>query len=373
MKKVISVILALCLVFTLAACGKKDDTTNTVDSFVKPNEYVSVLLLTINPQFKLYLDANEKVIAIEPVNDDAKAMQSEIDFENKDFETVIKDILTVANEKDFVKEGATVKLELVESTADENTNLDILTKAENATKDTANTLKTEITVTTNKEAVVTTTEEAVTEPTSTEETTKEPANNTPSETNTPSTTKVTTTKAPSHTHNFAPATCTSPKKCSCGATEGKALGHSYKNGVCTRCSAVDPNYLTPVAGKSGTWSGHYLKNGSMYDIQIKLVGTTSIAVNIGQLVSTLPESMQNDPNIDKDCKVIDGEKYYFGMGTGEGSFNVAESGKTVTLTNASGEKIVFTRTGENTLKCTSSSKFGTIGAIPVGTVFTFGA
>ena len=39
-----------------------------------------------------------------------------------------------------------------------------------------------------------------------------------------------------HEHSWDEATCTAPKTCStCGATEGKALGHDYQNGVCTRC------------------------------------------------------------------------------------------------------------------------------------------
>ena len=36
-----------------------------------------------------------------------------------------------------------------------------------------------------------------------------------------------------HTHNFAPATCTAPKTCACGATEGVALEHSFAPATCT--------------------------------------------------------------------------------------------------------------------------------------------
>ena len=40
-----------------------------------------------------------------------------------------------------------------------------------------------------------------------------------------------------HTHNFADATCTTPKTCTCGATEGEALGHTEPNaqGRCATC------------------------------------------------------------------------------------------------------------------------------------------
>lgn len=51
-----------------------------------------------------------------------------------------------------------------------------------------------------------------------------------------------TTTETTHTHTFSDATCTAPKTCSCGATEGEATGHSYTKGVCTKCGSADPNY-----------------------------------------------------------------------------------------------------------------------------------
>ena len=61
-----------------------------------------------------------------------------------------------------------------------------------------------------------------------------------------STTKPTepaTTSKTSHTHSYSAATCTKPKTCSCGATEGSAKGHQYSSGKCTVCSATDPSYV----------------------------------------------------------------------------------------------------------------------------------
>ena len=44
-------------------------------------------------------------------------------------------------------------------------------------------------------------------------------------------------------HSWKDATCNSAKKCSvCGATEGAAKGHTYVSGTCSTCSAKDPNY-----------------------------------------------------------------------------------------------------------------------------------
>lgn len=39
----------------------------------------------------------------------------------------------------------------------------------------------------------------------------------------------------SHTHNYSEATCTSPAKCSCGATVGDKLERNYMDGICTYC------------------------------------------------------------------------------------------------------------------------------------------
>lgn len=48
-----------------------------------------------------------------------------------------------------------------------------------------------------------------------------------------------------HTHSYAPATCTEPAKCSCGATSGKPLGHDWEAATCQspkkckRCNATE--------------------------------------------------------------------------------------------------------------------------------------
>lgn len=50
-----------------------------------------------------------------------------------------------------------------------------------------------------------------------------------------------------HTHTYSSASCTSPSRCSCGATQGSALGHNYSKATCTvaakcsRCGTVNGN------------------------------------------------------------------------------------------------------------------------------------
>ena len=61
---------------------------------------------------------------------------------------------------------------------------------------------------------------------------------------------------PKHTHSFSAATCTTPKTCSCGATEGKANGHSWKSATCT-----SPKTCTVCGTTSGSTSSHNYSAG----------------------------------------------------------------------------------------------------------------
>lgn len=62
----------------------------------------------------------------------------------------------------------------------------------------------------------------------------------------PTTTEPESTKpsTPTHAHSYSDATCTAPAKCSCGATNGSALGHFYENWICIRCGKADPSKPT---------------------------------------------------------------------------------------------------------------------------------
>lgn len=83
-------------------------------------------------------------------------------------------------------------------------------------------------------------------------------------TTTPTTIPVTTTAPttvpttePPHIHSFSAATCTSPKTCSCGATEGSANGHSWNNATCTSAKTCS------VCGATeGSATGHNYNGGT---------------------------------------------------------------------------------------------------------------
>ena len=64
------------------------------------------------------------------------------------------------------------------------------------------------------------------------------------------------TTEPPHTHSFRSATCTAPKTCSCGATEGKAAGHNWKDATCS-----EPKTCTVCGTTSGLTAGHNFSNG----------------------------------------------------------------------------------------------------------------
>ena len=90
--------------------------------------------------------------------------------------------------------------------------------------------------------------------TSTLDTTQDSAINTSAESDNEHTTPIT---EPPHIHSFSTATCTAPKTCACGVTEGNATGHTWKDATCS-----DPKTCTVCGTTSGLTAGHNFSNGS---------------------------------------------------------------------------------------------------------------
>ena len=59
-----------------------------------------------------------------------------------------------------------------------------------------------------------------------------------------------------HTHEFGSATCTLPATCSCGATQGAALGHTTTSGTCTRCGETIGNQGSITANLSDVFANY---------------------------------------------------------------------------------------------------------------------
>lgn len=381
MKKIFALLMAVLLLFTLAACKSNekpstDNSTSTTDTvaFTAPENYATVLLVTINPEFKLYLDEKGSVLAVEPVNSDAKSIASDIENIKGDLETVIHDIVSAADKGGFVKENATVNFQVTVVKDDTINTDDIL----NTVKETANKAfaDSEKTI----EVNVSVAEDVLKESVSSNEET--------SSTNITTSTEPQGTASQTHKHSYSAATCTEPKKCSCGATEGKALGHKYSNGTCTVCGAKDPNFVsyTSVKNKTGSWNLKFLVGKTLYNINLTLYSSVEYGIGAGydicDLVDDLPEDMKADilKNYQDSLITYEDKQYYAGRGSGENLASLEEDGTTVTLTDTDGAKLVLTRTAENTMTVQSfDNSFAFLDyldegvKIPVGAVFTFKA
>ena len=106
-------------------------------------------------------------------------------------------------------------------------------------------------------------------------------------------------------HKFSKATCTAAAKCTlCGEVSGKALGHSYSAGKCTRCGAADQNYATYKQGSKDTIIRTTLNGKS-----------TTLKIDISSANSRLSNSSNLDPNAKmdisyKDFLEVDGYLYF---------------------------------------------------------------
>ncbi len=176
--------------------------------------------------------------------------------------------------------------------------------------------------------------------------------------------KPTEPSKPAHTHTFADATCLEAKKCSCGATEGSALGHDYIDDKCSRCGAIDSTYKALL---SGVWTAEAVADGTLYAYSFVFSSEEpNYSVGIGDNLKTLPEEFQNDilnnsADYADSIYKVGNETYYVGRGGGAGiKFEVnkntviiteLESTNTITMTRTAGDKYTITAvSGDFTLQ-----------------------
>ncbi len=250
MKKLLCLLLAFALVFTCFAGCKKKGTSPEADGnnsqvqevFEKPENYASIILVTINPQFRLYLGADNTVLAVEPINDDAKSINAKVVFENKKVTEVVDNLVAVANESGFVQEDAVIDIkvsEIIDKAVVADT---VLAEIKTAVEDKLEELKIKAEVTTSVE-----TQNAPEDTSSKDEADTQSTTSTPVQNNTSSNKPA----APACTHSSVKAVPTSTgkniidsskldvfyhgKSCeSCGANLGTEK-HTVKDGKCTAC------------------------------------------------------------------------------------------------------------------------------------------
>ena len=120
--------------FLLCACGKAQDVEESQSSEstvgnqetateikeqttvedVIPEDYAASVIVTINPQVKLYLDKDNVVIGVEYLNEDAKAAFAKVNFSDVTIEVCIDEMISAAVESEFLADGKDVSIEISE-------------------------------------------------------------------------------------------------------------------------------------------------------------------------------------------------------------------------------------------------------------------
>lgn len=352
MKKVWACLLAAVLLLTLlAACSNdvtKSDaapqvtttTTATQAAFEKPEGYVSVVLVTINPQFKLYLDADGDVLAVEAVNADAKQVAEKMTVKTGAIATVVDSLITVANNDGFVKQNVTVNIEVAEIRSETVNTATVLETLKNTVESEMQELDVQADIKTSvaeNALVATTAPEIVTTEAPTTKTEKTTVKTTAVKTTAKTTTVKTTVKTTVATT--------------------------------TKATTTAPNY-TAVTLKNGYWEAKYLEKGTLQIVSLTLVEELSAGLGLGDPLSSLPEEVRED--MKPDCNVFQGEYYYVGRGDGDGLESVAENAIAVTVKDLNGNTLTLTRISETELQVVAAvPAFAVFESVPKGLVFTY--
>lgn len=115
MKKALTVILLIVVLAGLVGCGSDRLKSESITFFV-PKNAVTTVRVVINPAFNLYLDTEDNVVALEPLNDDAKAIEKELDVVDKSFTDAVVAIVKTAKENNFINdENKDFTIKLVET------------------------------------------------------------------------------------------------------------------------------------------------------------------------------------------------------------------------------------------------------------------
>ena len=139
MKKCIGYILTITilLALVLCGCGKKNDKEKEKETaaFTAPKEYASVVQVTINPTVNLYLDKDEKILAVEYVNADAKECYSKVESKlvGSKLEDGVNMVIETAEADGYLAKNKEVTIDVIETKQTEQ-KLEILSVATEAAK-----------------------------------------------------------------------------------------------------------------------------------------------------------------------------------------------------------------------------------------------
>ena len=246
MKRILSLILALIIALSLGACKKSNSSSS---DFVKHDGYVAVLNIKINPEFNLYIDSSNNVLALEAVNGDASSFSNEIESNGKSAQSVVQEIVQKSNEKGFLLNEGEISVSISE-TIDSTFNFqDLLISIETTINTVASSLNIKIEI--NISSELDNNDNAQNEDSNSSTTDN---NNAPTSSTAGKNEQVDNNNE-KHSHKFSSATCTTPEKCDCGATNGNALGHSWTPATCTT-----PKTCSVCKATEGSKGSHTYKN-----------------------------------------------------------------------------------------------------------------
>lgn len=229
-------------------------------------------------------------------------------------------------------------------------------------------------------------------------------NNNQSNSNNTTTKPNTNTQTNTHKHSYSAATCTQPKKCSCGATEGSALGHKWVDatctvqkacsvckatsgsalghnydidGVCTQCKAKDPKFTYPtLASMGGRWTCKYASGIMVVVMDYKFTMTVDGVIHIYDVYSNEEGTCCTK---DRECIVWNNKHILCDggddLGFAAGRFE--ENNGIVYIYDDEGEQLILQRLTTHTMKVLAyDEEFGYSASyspykIPIGTIFTF--
>ncbi len=166
---ILCLLLSFCLVFSgiMTGCTKQEEEQNIPivtettkkdeseqsqgpaqpETLLKPAEvlarapetYTYAIRLTINPDFVFYLNERNEVISYEPLNDDAKKMDNEgrMAITSRPFQDAVKDVIMVAIDDGYLKEGVDIKITLLGTSKTEAETQEVLSAVHKSIQDTA--------------------------------------------------------------------------------------------------------------------------------------------------------------------------------------------------------------------------------------------
>ncbi|NLJ93982.1 MAG: hypothetical protein GX326_00590 [Clostridiaceae bacterium] len=88
--------------------------------FVLDNHKVGTVYMTINPQIEIGLNRKDKVLEVGAINQEAKILLEDYKYKNKNLDTVLDEILDLAEQNNYLDEKAKVTLKLDEQSLEEN-------------------------------------------------------------------------------------------------------------------------------------------------------------------------------------------------------------------------------------------------------------